>query len=145
MRLTTFSDYALRVLIYLGMRGEGWATVGEIAEAYGISRNHLTKVAHFLSTNGYVETARGKAGGMRLAMPPERIRLGELVRLTEEGTSLVECFDADTSQCRIQNACALKGAFAYAVNAFHAALDEYTLADMLRPQARLRPMLMPRQ
>jgi len=139
MRLTTFSDYSLRVLIYLGVREGGPATVGEIAAAYGISANHLMKVVHHLGRHGYVDTLRGKGGGMRLAREPVRINLGELVRGTEE-RRLVECFEAKSS-CRIESVCALRGILGDALESFFAVLDRHTLADLLRPRARLAKVL----
>lgn len=139
MRLTTFSDYSLRVLVYLGLRGGQLATVGDIAAAYGISANHLMKVVHHLGKEGYVETLRGKGGGMRLARGPAQINLGELVRRSEE-RRLVECFDG-RSTCRIDSACALRGILGEALESFFAVLDRYTLADLLRPQRRLAKVL----
>jgi len=140
MRLTTFSDYSLRVLIYLGVHPGELSTVAGIAQAYGISANHLTKVVHHLGQCGYVETVRGKGGGMRLAREPERINLGELVRATEE-QRLVECFEAGTSTCRIESACALRGILGEALEAFFAVLDRHTLADLLRPERKLARVL----
>ena len=141
MRLTTFSDYTLRVLIYLGVHDEEIATVGQIADAYGISSNHLMKVVHHLAQTGYIETTRGKGGGMRLGLPPEKINLGEVVRGTEDKRTLVECFDRSTSECRIESACVLRGVLGQALEAFFGALDGYTLADLLAPKPRLANML----
>lgn len=141
MRLTTFSDYSLRVLMYLGVHGERLATVADIALAYGISENHLVKVVHHLARHGYIETTRGKGGGMRLARPPEKINVGEIVRGTEANVTLVECFDKATSDCRIEPACALKGILSRAVDAFFATLDRYTLADLLVTKPKLTKLL----
>ena len=141
MRLTTFSDYTLRVLIYLGVHDGEIATVGQIADAYGISANHLMKVVHYLAQGGYIETARGKGGGMRLGLAPEKINLGELVRGTEDNRKLVECFDRDNSECRIETACVLRGVLTQALEAFFRSLDAYTLADLLAPKPRLANML----
>ncbi len=141
MRLTTFSDYTLRVLIYLGVHDDEIATVGEIAQAYGISANHLMKVVHHLAQGGYIETARGKGGGMRLGLAPESINIGELVRGTEDNRNLVECFDRDNSGCRIEAACVLRGMLGQALDAFFRSLDAYTLADLIAPKARLANML----
>jgi Rrf2 family transcriptional regulator, nitric oxide-sensitive transcriptional repressor len=134
LRLTTFSDYAFRVLIYLGSAPQGLATIADIAAAYGISENHLMKVVHHLSRLGYLETVRGKGGGMRLARVPEAIRVGEVLRATEDGFELVECMGEAESDCRIARACMLKGVLEEATAAFLQALDRYTLADLLRPR-----------
>jgi Rrf2 family nitric oxide-sensitive transcriptional repressor len=141
MRLTTFSDYSLRVLMYLGVHTERLVTIGDIADAYGVSENHLMKVVHHLAQRGYIETTRGKGGGMRLARPPEKINVGEVVRGTEDNLTLVECFDRETSDCRIEPACVLKGVLARAVDAFFATLGRYTLADLLVAKPRLARML----
>ena len=132
MRLTTFSDYAFRVLIYLGGT-QGLVTIADIAGAYGISENHLMKVVHQLSRLGYIETVRGKGGGMRLARPPREIKVGEVLRATEDGFDLVECMGEGDSDCRIVRACVLKGALGEALAAFLGTLDGYTLADLVRP------------
>jgi Rrf2 family transcriptional regulator, nitric oxide-sensitive transcriptional repressor len=134
LRLTTFSDYAFRVLIYLGSAPQGLATIADIAAAYGISENHLMKVVHHLSRLGYLETVRGKGGGMRLARAPEAIKVGEVLRATEDGFELVECMGEAESDCRIARACMLKGVLEEATAAFLQALDRYTLADLLRPR-----------
>ena len=133
MRLTTFSDYAFRVLIYLGASPQGLATIADIAAAYGISENHLMKVVHALARLGYIETVRGKGGGMRLARPAAEINVGEVLRATEDGFDVVECMGERAGDCRIVRACALKGALGEAVAAFLDVLDGYTLADLVRP------------
>jgi len=139
MRLTTFTDYTLRVLIYLGaQQGEARrATIGDIATAYGISENHLMKIVHHLAQQGYVETTRGKGGGMRLARTPEEINIGDVVRGAEEDLAVVECFQKDNLKCPIVPVCALRGLLGSAMNAFFEVLNGQTLADLLRPRAQL--------
>ncbi len=141
MRLTVYTDFSLRVLMFLALRGDGLATIAEIAKAYGISKNHLMKVAHQLGLAGYVETVRGKGGGLRLARRPEDIVLGEVVRRTEPDMALVPCFAPDDASCAIFPSCALRGALSGARDAFLAALDEHTLADLVRPRAPLQKLL----
>jgi Rrf2 family nitric oxide-sensitive transcriptional repressor len=141
MRLTTFTDYSLRVLIYLGTDADQRASVGEIAEAYGISKNHLLKVILFLATEGYVVTTRGKGGGVQLKIDPDRIRVGDVVRKSEAGSVLVECFSQGGSDCRIERVCQLRGAFQKAAQAFYAVLDTYTLADLIANRAVLKRTL----
>ncbi|MDP3538435.1 MAG: Rrf2 family transcriptional regulator [Azonexus sp.] len=131
MRLSSFSDYSLRVLMYLGLHVGRLATISEIAGAYGISDNHLTKVVHQLGRMGYVETVRGKGGGIRLGKAPEAIRLGEVIRQTEVDWALVECFSTGTS-CQIQAACRLPSILDEALAAMFLVLDGYTLADLLQ-------------
>jgi Rrf2 family nitric oxide-sensitive transcriptional repressor len=141
VQLTLYSDYSLRVLIYLAVDSDRRATIEEIARGYDISKAHLTKVVHQLGLRGYVETARGRGGGLRLARRPEQITIGEVVRATEENLSLVECFDPATSRCAIETACGLRPALHEALAAFLAVLDRYTLADLVArrrsPLARL--------
>lgn len=143
MRLTTFSDYTIRVLIYIGLNPEKRATINELADAYGISRNHLMKVVHHLGQTGYIETVRGKGGGFLLAMPASGINIGHLIRSTEERVSLVACFGEDRSDCRIHGICEMKGILREAVEAFYGVLERYTLADLLRDPARLSELLLP--
>ena len=138
MRLSTFTDYNLRVLMYLGIHPDRLATIPEIAEAHRISENHLTKVVHQLGRRGYVKTVRGKGGGVRLAMSPEEIVLGDVIRQTEGDIQMAECF-AENSTCRIQRACRLQGILVEALVAMFLVLDSYTLADLLeKPQDHLK-------
>lgn len=137
MRLTTFTDYSMRVLIYLALHPDELVTIADIAEAYGVSKNHLMKVVHYLGQQGYLETVRGKSGGVRLARPPAEINLGSLVRATESSSSLVECFAPGGSECRIESACVLRGILHRSLQAFFGVLDEYTLADVMRNRDKL--------
>ncbi|NDW07155.1 Rrf2 family transcriptional regulator [Jiella pacifica] len=125
MRLTRYTDYSLRVLIYLSARPDRLCSIAEIAEAYGISHNHLTKVVHELGKAGYVTTLRGRAGGIRLAKPASSIRIGEIVRATEDGFDLADC-----RNCVIAPACGMTGVLGEAVGAFLSVLDRYTFADL---------------
>lgn len=132
MRLTTMSDYSLRLLIYLGMNRERLCTTAEIAAAYDISEAHLTKITHQLGLGGWITTVRGKGGGMRLAREPGEIRLGDLVRAVEPDFSLVECL-GEGNQCKLTGFCRLTGILAEALEDFLARLDRHTLADLLPP------------
>ncbi len=135
MQLTQFTDYSLRVLIYLARLPEpGMTTITEIAEFHRISRNHLVKVVNNLANAGFILTTRGKGGGMRLSRPAHTIGLGEVVRLTESNMNLVECFDTKANQCRITRGCSLKAALYEARRAFVAVLDKYTLEDAAAAQ-----------
>ncbi len=131
MQLTIYTDYSLRVLIYLGVHCEKRVTISEIAKAYNISRNHLVKVVHQLSHNGWITTIRGKNGGMHLAFPPEQINIGTIIRQTEPHMNLLECFDKDNNNCSISPACSLKRVLYQARRAFMEVLDQQTLADIL--------------
>jgi Rrf2 family nitric oxide-sensitive transcriptional repressor len=142
MQLTRFTDYTLRVLISVGLSGDRGVTIGEIADQYGISRNHLMKVVHNLGRAGYLDTLRGKGGGLRLAVPPADINLGRVVRETEGLFLLVPCFDADNPEmCTIAPVCVLKGVLHDALRAFLETLDRYSLADLLAPKHALQSLL----
>lgn len=141
MRLTFHTDYALRMLAYLAMRPGRACTVSDVAETYRLSRNHLLKVALTLRRLGYIETSRGRAGGIRLARPLADINIGALVRATEEDLALVECMQGGGGSCVISPACMLKGMFAEALAAWLAVLDKYTLADAVRNRTVLSSLL----
>ena len=141
MRLTIYTDFSLRVLMFLALKGDGLATIAEVAKAYGISKNHLMKVAHQLGVAGYVETVRGKGGGLRLARRPQDIVIGEVVRRTEPDMALVPCFSPTGPAGAIFPSCALRGALSRSLDAFLSALDGCTLADLVRPQAPLQRLL----
>lgn len=136
MQLTRYTDYSLRVLMYLAVRSDRLATIEEIARAYGISKAHLTKVVHELGGVGFIETVRGRGGGIQLGRAPEEIRVGAVVRFTEESMDLVECFDPDTSDCRIESVCRLRSVLGDALEAFLRVLDRYTLADLVARRRR---------
>ncbi|BAE50122.1 RrF2 family transcriptional regulator [Paramagnetospirillum magneticum] len=132
MRLTLHTDYALRVLVHVGRHDGDLVTINEIAECYGISKNHLTKVVHQLGRSGYLETVRGKYGGVRLLRQPEDVKLGEFIRETEEDFALVRCMRCDTpDECRLNAGCIARDALSSGLSAFFKVLDGYTLADML--------------
>ncbi|MBL8800523.1 MAG: Rrf2 family transcriptional regulator [Planctomycetes bacterium] len=140
MRLTVFSDYALRILVHAGTHPNRLVTVTEIADSYRISRHHLIKVVQLLVQNGFVETVRGRSGGLRLARAPEEINVGALVRCTEPDFDLVECFDPRTNSCLIAPACDLKAVLHEARDEFMRVLDTYTLADLLVRRRKLAHM-----
>lgn len=132
MRQTRYSDYAMRVLLYLGARPDRLCSIAEIARAYGISQNHLMKVVHNLVKAGYVASERGRFGGIRLGRPAPDINVGEVIRYTEDGFDLVDC-----GSCLIAPACGLTGALHEALAAFMAVLDGYTLETLLGRRANL--------
>ena len=136
MRLSRYTDYALRVLIYLAAREDRLCSIGGIAQAYGISRNHLMKVVSDLGRAGFVTTVRGRGGGLRLSRPPAEINIGAVVRHTEEGFDLVDC-----GSCRIAPACGLTGLLGEALAAFLQVLDQRSLADIVRNKAALAELL----
>lgn len=141
MKLTTFSDYTLRVLMFLAVNRDRLATIPEIAAAYEISENHLMKVVHQLARSGVVESVRGKGGGIRLARAPEEIRLGRIVRASEGAAPIVECLSDDAATCRIAPVCRLTAVLSDAFDALYASLDEHTLADLVRAPRRLKAIL----
>ncbi|MBP7002770.1 Rrf2 family transcriptional regulator [Amaricoccus sp.] len=133
MRLTQFTDYALRMMMYAAAHGDRLVTIEEVAEAYGISRTHLMKVANLLSRSGFLTSVRGRSGGLRIARPVQEIRLGDIVRATEPDFAIVECFGSD-NRCRITARCRLRGILAGAMFAFLKELDAHSLHDLaLRP------------
>jgi Rrf2 family transcriptional regulator, nitric oxide-sensitive transcriptional repressor len=142
MRFTLHTDYALRVLMYLGAKpGGDLATVKEISSGYDISENHLMKVVHRLGQSGFIITVRGRQGGMRLARAPADINVGAVVRACEDDMRIVECFNPETNTCPIATACALPAILDEALSAFTAVLDRYTLADLLKPRTALWTVL----
>lgn len=142
MKLTTFTDYSLRVLMYLGLQEGRMATIAEIAAAFDISEHHLTKVVHFLGREGWLANVRGKGGGLALAMPTARICVGAVVRRTEGDPVGAECFEPAGGHCRIAPACRLHGVLDRAFDAFFSVLDGYTLQDMLSNREELSNVLM---
>jgi Rrf2 family nitric oxide-sensitive transcriptional repressor len=141
MRLTVYTDYALRVLMYLALKEDELATIAEISKSYGISKNHLMKVAHQLGAAGYVETVRGRGGGLRLARGIEEIGLGEVVRFTEPDMAIVSCFKPINAPCAIRPSCVLRQALQKSRDAFMSVLDDYTLSDLVQPRGRLLGLL----
>ena len=141
MRLTSYTDFSLRVLMYLALHPDRRPTIAEIAKGYGISRTHLMKVVHQLGVAGYIETVRGKGGGLRLARPMTGITLGEVVRRMEPDMALVACFDSDSAGCVIAPACYLKGKLGEARAAFMQVLDGCTLAEVMGDRDVLTALL----
>ncbi len=142
MRLSLHADYALRTLMYLAVH-DGHRSIGEIAGAYGISKNHLMKVAQRLVAEGFIEAVRGRTGGLRLAQAADQVNVGRVVRTMEETGGFVECFDASTNTCVITPACQLRHALAGALEAFFRHLDRYSLADIAKNPAAVRESLLP--
>lgn len=141
MRLNLQTDYALRLLMHLAVNEDRLCTIAEVAERYDISKNHLMKVAHLLGREGFIETVRGRSGGLRLARPASEINVGDVVRRMEADFAIVECFEGGAGECMITPACRLKGVLNEAVKAFLGALDRYSLADLVRRNVRLRVLL----
>lgn len=142
MRLTNYTDYALRVLIFLATKDKDEkSTITEITDAYQISRNHLVKVIHQLGKIGVIETTRGRGGGIILAKDPTSITVGSIVRETEEDFHLVECFNSETNQCILTPVCGLRNIFGEALAAYLAVLDTYTIADLITQPDAFRSLL----
>lgn len=141
MRLTVHSDYSLRVLMYLAAFPDRLATIEQIAAAYGISQNHIMKVVQRLAHHGFIETVRGRGGGIRLAKATDKITVGAVIRATEEDFQLVECFRAEGSCC-ITPVCRLKGALRDALRAYLEVLDGWTLSELIRSPKRFANHLM---
>lgn len=141
MQLNSYSDYSLRMLMKLALSPERRHTVREIADAFGLSHNHLTKIAQELGRLGYIDALRGRRGGLRLTMPADQINIGEVVRRTEGNFALVECFDPARNQCVISDACRLRTVLGSALEAFFRVLDGYTLSDLLRERGTLEALI----
>lgn len=140
MRLTLHTDYSLRLLMLLAMEPDALHTIEEIAQRYDISRNHLMKVVQTLGQAGFVQSLRGRSGGLRLARPAAQINLGAVVRATEDSFALVECFDRERNTCVVAPACGLRGPIEEALQAFLGVLDRYSLADLIKNPSSLRRM-----
>lgn len=130
MRLSEYTDYTLRVLLYCALHRDRLVTIAELAEQHGLSKNHLMKVVNDLARQGLIETTRGRGGGLRLLMEPQAIRIGDVVRAAETDFRLVECFDPATNACTLTPGCRLKHLFGEALRGYFQALDGATLADM---------------
>lgn len=141
MRLTLQTDYALRLLMHLAINAPALVTIADIADRYGISKNHLMKVAHTLGREGFIETVRGRGGGLRLLRPAGAVNVGKVVRTLEASTALVECFPNGNGACLISPACKLRGALLMAQTAFFEVLDGYSLEDLTAGNAALANLL----
>ncbi|MEP3890852.1 MAG: Rrf2 family transcriptional regulator [Hellea sp.] len=141
MNITTFSDYTLRVLIYLAAHEGEKSTADEIASSYDISFHHVAKAGQWLAREGYVNSERGRAGGMTLRKGPSEINIGRVVKATEAGTALVDCMKANGGNCSISPNCGLKHALAEAQTAFYSALERFTLADIVTDASAVKMLL----
>lgn len=140
MRLTLHTDYSLRLLMLLAIEPDTRHTIEEVARRYGISRNHMMKVAQTLTQAGFVESVRGRGGGLELARAPEAINLGAVVRACEDSFALVECFDRERNTCIVAPSCGLRGPLEEALAAFLSVLDRYSLADLVSRPGTLKGM-----
>ena len=141
MQVSAYSDYSLRLLMHVALRSPHRVTVDEVAAAFDISRHHLVKIVHDLGRNGYLKTFRGIGGGFVLARPADKIGVGDIVRLGEESETVIECKNRREGPCRIRSVCLLKGVLDEAAAAFFAALDCYSLADLVAKPTQLRHAL----
>ncbi|WP_099158932.1 RrF2 family transcriptional regulator [Virgibacillus ndiopensis] len=142
MNLKKYTDYALRVLIFTGMKSEGeLASIKEISETFSISQHHLSKIVFELNKLELLETIRGRNGGIRLAKKPEEINVGKVVRILEADTVLLECFDRETNHCVISPACKLKHVLNKALHSFFVVLEEYTIKDLIVNDHQLRELM----
>jgi len=141
MRVTLHTDYALRMLAFIAVHPAGYCTVNDVADAYNLSRHHLMKVAQRLRQSGFIETTRGRAGGIRLALTPDKLNIGAVVRATEDDFALVECMQNDGGACVITGACQMKDMFVEALTAYLTVLDRYTLGHVMHNRALLRRLL----
>jgi Rrf2 family nitric oxide-sensitive transcriptional repressor len=141
MRVTLHTDYALRMLAFIAAHPSGHCTVNDVADAYNLSHHHLMKVAQRLRQSGFIETTRGRAGGIRLAVPPDKVNIGAVVRATEDDFALVECLQAEGGRCAISRACRMKDMFVEALAAYLAVLDQYTLGHVMHNRTLLRRLL----
>jgi Rrf2 family transcriptional regulator, nitric oxide-sensitive transcriptional repressor len=144
VRLTLHSDFSLRVLIHVGLRGDKLTTINDIAQSFGISKAHLMKVVNDLSQKGYLETVRGRNGGIRLMREPCHTNIGQVVRDTENQLGVIGCLER-RGYCPIERACVLRSALQDATQAFLAVLDAYTLADLIKPRRALSSLLFDRR
>ena len=140
MRLTDYTDYSLRTLMYLGMHRDKLVTIQDIADSYGISKSHLMKVEHLLGLSGLVETIRGRSGGLRLGKEPEEINIGKVVRGTEPDFMMVECFNREMNECVLAPSCELADVLRRATHAYLDVLSGVTLADLLRNSGSLHKL-----
>jgi Rrf2 family nitric oxide-sensitive transcriptional repressor len=143
MRLTTFTDYSLRVLIYVAAAPDRRTTISEVARAFGISENHLVKVVHFLGKTGLLANVRGRGGGLKLAVPASAVNIGQVIRMTEAGDMPAECFNRHTNTCPITPNCRLRAILGEAVQSFYGVLEKYSLQDLARNRAALSKILFP--
>ena len=142
MRVTAFTDYAFRVLIYLALEPESRTTINKIADDYGISKNSLMKVVNLLSNAGLVKSSRGPQGGLELAHQADKIMVGDIIRLTEDNFQMVECFGPD-NQCKITPACELRFILDKSLQAFFGVLDKYSIQDLVKSGNQLQGLLEP--